>query len=150
MSSIVSSSNGFEINHYSNDGNDYSWYVYTDTKNPNDQCYDLFTRGTKWLNSIVTFRPANIPGALTMNVDTHRPRHISLPRSIDVWEVKYYSSFWYFDYPEPKKLKNSGIFNLREITNQTTLKHIYMELSLDQYLSPGGPDNTKYYIPDVD
>ena len=133
----------------------YEKYKYRALYNQSEEYIVIYTSGTLWMDSFVTFKPANIPDAPTMVVRTHPNAHMVkydviyfyLPRSVDEWEIKYYSDpgrmpdNWY------NRLKNAGVINLNKefgeyITKGSWLK---LELSTGQYIwcpdaIPYGPE----------
>ena len=46
-------------------------YEYCNMNGLNEKYIDIYTKGTFWKYSFVTFKPANIPDAPTMVVDTN-------------------------------------------------------------------------------
>lgn len=133
--------------------NRYTSLKYCNVSNPNEEYINIFTDGTLILYSLVTFKPANIPNALTMVVDTNGARYIHLPKSVDEWEIKYYSSFRSISYPYDKYLKNAGVVNLKEYFGDSIPgKELRLELTGGQYIRLGGifPLVRRWSIPDVD
>lgn len=134
---------------------DFPAYTYLNVNDPNEKYIEIYTGGTWILDSFVTFKPRNIPDAITMVVDTCDDRWIHLPLSVDDWEIKYYSaSDPEFVGPDPKYLKNAGVVNLisffgKEISRGHWLE---LEISAGQYIwcPHGFPFSNVYHIPDVD
>ena len=133
-------------------------YTYFNLNDPGEKYTEIFTTGTYWLCSIVTFKPANIPDAPVMVVDTCGHRYIYLPRSVDEWEIKYYSRFYNNAHPTPEYLKNAGVVNLNKFFGKYVSKGLHLELGWGQYICPQyylvnyflDPHVTEYYIPAVD
>jgi hypothetical protein len=129
---------------------------------PGEKYFLISCRGTDWLKSFVTFKPANIPDAPTMMVDTNSKVNIYLPYySVDAWEIKYYSNFRKMSPPYDKYLKNSGVLNMRDTFNPGYWGggELRLELSSDQYLWGYSTEFNlwsfeftyhDWYIPDVD
>ncbi|HJJ81203.1 MAG TPA: hypothetical protein O0X21_03785 [Methanocorpusculum sp.] len=70
-------------------------YTYLNLNDLDEKYIKIWCGGTSILKSIVTFRPANISDAPKMLVYTHRgSRDIYLPKSVDEWEIKYYSRYF--------------------------------------------------------
>ena len=76
----------------------------------------IYTKGTRFLYSLVSFKPANIPGAPVMLVETTGYKiNFYLPQSVDEWEIRYYSITHPINPGEHVKyLKNAGVVNLNE------------------------------------
>jgi hypothetical protein len=125
------------------------YYIYNNTANPDEHYITIYTTGTKWLKSVVTFRPANIPDAPTMVVDTSDPAVILLPRSVDEWEIKYYRRFWPLDAPNEKYLKNACVVNIRMIAESYITGRVILELSDGQYFTSMQVSRVCCYIPEV-
>lgn len=119
---------------------------------PGEKYYKIHTSGTYWLKSFVTFKPADIPDAPTMMVDTNDKADIYLPYySVDEWEIKYYSITHPINPGEQVKyLKNKGVVNLYEKFGHLLSDGLILELSTGQYIHPSGFDYPRYYIPEVD
>jgi hypothetical protein len=109
-------------------------YTYCNVNNPDEQYTEIFTLGTFCLYSLVTFKPANIPDAPTMVVDTCCISKIKLPRSVDEWEIKYYSKYGDIPPLNDEYLKNAGVVNLNEEFKEFTEWRLYLELSWGQYI----------------
>lgn len=132
--------------------NRYTSLKYCNVSNPNEEYINIFTDGTLIQDSLVTFKPANIPGALVMLVDTNGARYIRLPLSVDEWEIKYYSNFRRMSHPYDKYLKNAGVVNLKEYFGDSIPgKGLRMELTGGQYIRLGGifPLVRRWSIPEV-
>ena len=129
-------------------------YKYCNMNNPDEEYIDIYTiAGTRWLNSLVTFKPANISDAPVMVVDTsNKNAFINLSRSVDDWEIKFYSSPDSFSQPDPKYLKNAGVVNLNKFFEKCISKRLLLELSWGQTISGPYPlySSLIYTIPDVD
>ena len=131
-------------------------HTYFNRAGPNETYIVIFAQGTDWLNSIVTFKPANIPDAPVMAVNTTMLPGIKtiigheliyLPRSVDEWEIKYYSYWSYMSSPDSKYLKNAGVVNLNEFFGDSISEWLYLELSCNQFISPQNyPYNEDGYI----
>lgn len=82
----------------------YWSYKYRSINNPSEKYTKIYTEGTSWLDSYVTFKPANIPDAPEMVVYTYcgrwGNRSILLPRSVGKWDIKYYSSYQFLSHPD--------------------------------------------------
>ena len=150
-----------------NVGNRHNTYTYCNMNNLTEQYVYIRTFGTSILFSLVTFKPANIPDAPTMVVNTgsnnifhNEHERIYLPRSVDEWEIKYYSSPDSFSQPDPKYLKNAGTINLKEFIENYYMKGVwfdafiekgfYLELSKGQYLYSMKHPSYSWNLPDVD
>ena len=120
-------------------------YTYFNVNNQSEEYIMITTDGTEVLNSIVTFKPANIEGAPVMVVKTtraliflHPYTYIYLPMSVDEWEIKYYSRK--YDYsnpylqPDDEYLKNAGTVNLNEYFKNCIRNGLWLEISWDQYI----------------
>ena len=147
------SADDFEINEKVVDGVDM--YTYRNVSNPDEKYTEIWTTGTHWLNSYVTFKPANIPDAPVMKVHTvmvpvfHNPKKIYLPRSVDEWEIKYYSHWKHMPHLDDEFLKNAGVVNLNEYFGKYITSGLNMELSTCQFIYPSYRVDLKYSIPDV-
>ena len=117
-----------------------------------DVLYDsIYTKGTRWLNSIVTFKPANIPKAPMMVVRTSKESSlIYLPRSVSEWEIKYYSRWLNPCRLDDKYLKNAGVVNLKQFFGKSIAKGLVLELSTDYGIHPEGAEGPFWVFPDVD
>jgi hypothetical protein len=139
-----------DIDNFNDDGHDtYKYY----NKNIQYEKYiHIHTGGTNWLCSLVTFKPANIPDAPVMVVDTsYYEKEILLTNTVDKWEIKYYSVFGKrLKNPDEKYLKNAGVVNLNEFFKDNIEKVIHLELSVWQYLVYIGDLEHYWVIPDVD
>ena len=155
------SADDFEIDIEMNKDGMSGTYTYRNINNPDEEYIEIITDGTEVLNSIVTFKPANIPDAPVMVVNTtrallflHPYTHIYLPMSVDEWEIKYYSEK--YDYtnpylqPDDKYLKNAGVVNLKEYFGHNIRNGLYLELSWDQYINSMCYVLHTWDIPDVD
>jgi hypothetical protein len=114
----------------------YEKYRYRALYNQSEEYITIWTEGTLFCDSFVTFKPANIPDAPDMVVNTFGQRDIYLPQSVDEWEIKYYSRFWYKPTLEGKYLKREGVVNLNEEFRES-LSHgewLNLELSNGQYI----------------
>jgi hypothetical protein len=154
--SPVAAVSGSEFKIVIDDSGDIPTYTYKNRAYPNEKYIHIHTSGTNWFCSLVTFKPANIPDAPVMVVDTsYCEKEILLTNSVDKWEIKYYSSFWYKPTePDPEYLKYAGVFNLNELFGEYISKGSWLELQLSrgQYIwcpdaIPYGPEID---IPDVD
>jgi hypothetical protein len=125
------SGGGFEI--VIDDSGDIPTYKYYNKYTPWEKYFKIHTDGTNVLNSLVTFKPANIPDAPTMVVDTFRKSSdIYLPyHSVDDWEIKYYSHFGRIS-QDMDFLKNAGVMNLM-VFGDHIWDSLVLELSKDQY-----------------
>ena len=137
----------FEVDIVDVDGHDV--YDYRNVIDPNDGTFWIWTGGTHWLKSFVTFKPANIPDAPVMVVDTSRKTSITLPQCVDEWEIKYYSHHRSFYTQEPKYLKNAGTINLNEYFGEYIWDGLYLELGVDQKIFPLDSPEPCWSIPDV-
>lgn len=124
-------------------------HYYRNVSNKNEMYFRIYTSGTSWLQSIVTFKPANIPDAPVMKVNTSKESsNIYLPRSVDEWEIKYYSRFLYKPTLEGKYLKNFGVINLNEYFGDYINNDLVLKLRTGQCLHPLGSDSPCYEIPE--
>ena len=126
-------------------------YTYCNVSNPNEEYICISTLGTTWLYSLVTFKPANIPDAPTMVVDAYyKEAYIYLPRSVDEWEIMYFSSSAPLDKLDRDYLKNAGVVNLNEKFRKDVKNGLVLELSSGQYIRRGILPWPRWSIPDVD
>ena len=139
-------------------------YEYRNVNDPDEEYFEILTQGTTVMHSFVTFKPANIPDAPKMVVSTYGgikekiplprqfslPRKFYLPKSVDEWEIKYYSRFFFTPRLDDKYLKNAGIVNLNEFLEGCTSSELILELSWDQFISQKFDPQHRYNIPDVD
>ena len=126
-------------------------HKYCNLNNQNEKYIEIGTTGTKNMHSYVTFKPANIPDAPTMVVDTtYRNACFYLPYRVDEWEIKYYSKFGDIPPLTDEYLKNAGVVNLNEYFGEYIRYGLHLELSQGQYIRPGNRCKPKYHIPDVD
>ena len=126
-------------------------YTYFNQKNLYDEYTVIYAYGTVWKHSLVTFKAANIEGAPVMVVDTYRKNvKIKLPRSVDEWEIKYYSCSDPFDQPDDKLLKNAGVVNLNEHFKGYIKDGLVLELSSGQFISQKFAPWPRWSIPSVD
>ena len=135
------------------DGKGYT-YRYHNVTDPNVEYFHIITYGTDWLNSLVIFKPANIPDAPEMVVNTFGVyrQDIYLTQSVDEWEIKYYSRFGSLSDLDDKYLKNKGVVNMKKEFNEYLQITLYLELSTGQYIFPLGHNTStdRWHIPDVD
>lgn len=125
--------------------------IYQTTLVPNEEYIWLITPGTSWKYSLVTFKPANIDDAPLMVIDTYRKNvTIGLPRSVDEWEIKYYSNSKPLSRPDPDYLKNAGVVNLNEKFRYHVKDGLHLELSWGQFISRRSFSIPRYSIPAVD
>ena len=126
-------------------------YKYLNKNNPDEKYTDIHYVGTFSLKSFVTLKPANIPDAPTMIVDTNGRGNIYLPQSVDEWEIKYYSRCFKKPSLTPKYLKNAGVVNLNEFFGEHILDGLHLELSWGQCIYPRELmwPSPKYTIPSV-
>ena len=126
-------------------------YTYHNMNNQDEEYIWISSLGTTWLYSYVTFKPANIPDAPTMVVNTYRDAvYIYLPRSVDEWEIKYYSSTEPLSQLDRDNIKNAGVVNLNEKFRKDVKNGLVLELSSGQYIRRGIFPWPRYSIPDVD
>jgi hypothetical protein len=111
-------------------------YKYLNLNDPDEEYINVYTVGTRWLKSFVTFRPANISDAPAMLVDTNGEADIYLPKSVDEWEIKYYSRFWHEPNICKEHLKNSGVVNLKKEFRESLSHGAWLNLMLSngQYI----------------
>ena len=117
-----------------------NYKVHPDCPNtPGEKYYKIHTSGTLVLKSFVTFKPANIPDAPTMMVDTNGKADIYLPYySVDEWEIKYYSNFRSMSPPYDKYLKNAGTVNVKWVFGQYLPRGLELWLSTQQMIVTSG------------
>ena len=132
----------------------YKTYTYTYVDKPKEKYIEIITDGTYGMYSYVTFKPINIKNASVMVVDTGNTDKlitIYLPRSVDEWEIKYYSCFDSFSQPDDKYLKNAGTVNLKKFFEKCISEGLWLELSLGQYIASSHKVITgiRYSLPDV-
>ena len=136
----------FEVDIVDVDGHDV--YDYRNVIDPNDGTFWIWTGGTHWLNSYVTFKPVGIKGAPVMVVDTSRKTSITLPQCVDEWEIKYYSSTEPLSQPDRDYLKNAGVVNLKQFFGDETV--FDLDLSKNQTIhSRHNQSGPTYVIPEV-
>ena len=124
------------------------YFGYICERTPHDEYIHIFPSGTSVLNSLVTFKPANIPDAPEMVIDTsgvcidasgrHPSKMIKLCSCVGEWEIKYYSRFWSkLDKPDPEYLKNSGVIHLNWYFRDAIRKGSWLELQISagQYIT---------------
>ena len=127
-------------------------HTYSNLNNPDEIYFKLYTQGTLWMQSRVTFKPANISDAPLMVVNTYRKSaYIRLPQSVDEWEIKYYSHYECMPSLDDKYLKNAGVVNLnKKFATQIEMGMVLLlELSKDQTIHPMYHPNPRYFIPSV-
>ena len=126
-------------------------YKYLNTNDPDEQYIAIGALGTRW-HSQLTVQAANIPDAPVMVVDTYYMASIYLPRSVDEWEIKFYSAGEPRLYPDldDKYLKNAGVVNLNEKFGEYIEKGLYLELGSNQEFSSVMRPLHYWAIPDVD
>ena len=127
-------------------------YTYFNMNDPDEEYTEINTEGTRWSKSFVTFKPANIPGAPVMIVNTESERDIRLPQSVDDWEIKFYSSSERMFHLDDKYLKNAGVVNLKKFFGKGIWNGLELELSSwDQKIVCPYPGYRSliYYIPEV-
>ena len=142
----------FEVDIVDVDGHDV--YDYRNVIDPNDGTFWIWTGGTHWLKSFVTFKPANIPDAPVMVVDTEHMANIYLPRSVDEWEIKYYNAGVVGFYPDldDKYLKNAGVVNLKQFFGEYIWDGLCLDLDTNhssRCMWPGDHYELCYDIPEV-
>ena len=144
--------------------NDICKYTYCHMNHPNEEyIWVLVREGTFWLNSLVTFKPAGIPDAPVMVVDTTRNLSkinredrilIYLPRSVGKWEIKYYSNLIGPPSLTHKYLKCAGVVNLKQFFGKYISDGLDLELTLGQrivphYCNDNLSSSLEYVIPNV-
>ena len=130
---------------------DRKLYTYRNDTNPAEKYIEIFVNGTFWLKSFVTLKPANIPDAPVMVVDTYMFKgYIDLPQSVDDWEVKYYSRFFYPPSLDVEFLKNAGVVNLKKELGKYIPDGLHLELSDGQFFGTSAVCPTACWnIPEV-
>ena len=136
-----------DIDNFNDDGHDT--YKYYNKYTPGEKYIHIHTKGTSWLYSLVTFKPANIPDAPKMYVYTNSKCDIYLPKSVDEWEIKYYSRWRHEPNICIEDLKNAGNMNLKENFRHHVDEGLILELSKGQYIYPQGMDYFSYDVPSV-
>lgn len=111
-------------------------YKYLNLNDPDEEYTAISYVGTACLISFVTFRAANIPDAPAMLARTNCRGIIYLPRSVDEWEIKYYSRFWHEPNICKEHLKNSGVVNLNKEFGKYIDNWLHLELSTGQCIYP--------------
>ena len=125
--------------------------MYQTTDVPSEEYLWIHCTGTALKYSYVTFRPANIPDAPLMIIDTyHKDVIIYLPRSVDEWEIRFYSDSEPLSQLDPLYLKNAGVVNLKEMFRYHIKDGLHLELSWGQYICRRSFILPYYAIPDVD
>jgi hypothetical protein len=131
-------------------------YKYCNKNDSNEKYIEIYTLGTTLLCSRVTIKPANMPDAPTMIVDTSSsskcPKKIYLPRSVDEWVIKFYGCYYTYFESLPQLhdyLRNAGVVNLNEYFGASISHDLKLELRTGQYIYPTGNPDFKYTIPDV-
>lgn len=126
-------------------------YTYLNLNDPDEKYTKIECTRTYILKSFVTFRPHNIPDAPKMLVHTNKgSRIIYLPKSVDEWEIEYYSQFWYEPNLAKEYLKCSGVINLNEYFGEYIEKGLYLYLSTNQEISSVMRPLRYWAIPAVD
>lgn len=89
---VAVSGDDFEIGIYKTEpSHGHATYKYWNLNNKSEVYTYIATGYTIFLDSQITFKPANIPDAPVMVVDTwFEEAQIYLPRSVDEWEIKCY------------------------------------------------------------
>ena len=155
--SLVAAVSGtdFEVVKYGS--GDIVSYKYRNINDLNEEYTTIYTAGTKIKHSYVSFQPANIPNARLMMVNTDGNRKIFLPRSIDEWEIKFYSCWYEMDEGHGhhsvyhlSHLRNIGVVNLNEYFGEYVKTGLCLELSWGQFIAPPHDSSFRYSIPDVD
>ena len=148
---VAVSTDDFEVDILKDEDGTIMSYMYYNMKSPDEEYIKITTKGTTILCSLVTFRPVNIPGAPVMVVNTDGVRFIDLPRSVDEWEIKYYSKFGGEPGIDNEYLKCYGIVNLNKKFEKYIEKGLYLALKQDQVITCMYPPypSPKYYIPSV-
>lgn len=127
------SGDDFKVLKYKEDG--IFWHKYRYMAYSNDEYIEIHPGWTLLLDSMVTFKPANIPDAPVMMVDTNDPVDIYLPYySVSVWEIKYYSNFRDMSPPYDKYLKNAGTVNVKMVFGEYLPRGLELWLSAEQLL----------------
>ena len=157
------SADDFEIDIYKSDekniftgSSKLSTYTYCNVNNMSEEYIRINTTGTKNMHSYVTFKPVGIPDAPVMVVDTGEstialPALVSiyLPRSVDEWEIKYYSRLNEDPTITDVYLKNSGVINLNQFFGEYVRYGLWFELSWNQCLRTVQYSSYYWIIPDV-
>ena len=130
---------------------DLKLYTYRNDTNPDEKYIQIFVNGTFCLKSYVTLKPANIPDAPVMEVNTYMFKgYIDLPQSVDEWEIKYYSRSFKKPSLTPKYLKNKGIVNLKKELGKYIPDGLHLELSGGQFFGTSAVFPTaRWNIPGV-
>ena len=152
------SADDFEVVTWKDEDGTIMSYMYYNMKSPDEEYIKITTKGTGYLCSLVTFKAANIEGAPVMVVYTSSnkgvkfkaPVYIYLPRSVDEWEIKYYSAFGEYPSTDNKYLKNAGVVNLNKVFGEYIEKGLYLELGSNQEFSSVMRPLHYWAIPDVD
>ena len=117
-------------------------YKYYNLNNQSEIYTYIATGYTIFTDSLVTFKPANIPDAPTMEVDTYmNVGYIYLPRCVDEWEIKYYSCI--------DHLKNAGVVNLKETFEEHIDKQLYLARSPVPHIASTTWPYPTWYISEV-
>ena len=146
---VAVSTDDFEVENEEEEGDIYPTYKYCNMNNPDEKYIEICVGLSRWMYSLVTFKAANIEGAPVMVVDTDRLAYVYLPRSVDEWEIKYYSKFGDKPPLTDEYLKNAGVVNLNKKFGKYIEKRLVLERSMGQYIRPGNRWKPKYHIPDV-
>lgn len=125
-------------------------YTYKNWAYLNEKYIHIYSCGTHWLKSFVTFKPANIPDAPKMYVYTNNKCDIYLPKSVDEWEIEYYSRWRHEPNICIEDLKCSGVINLNEYFGEYIEKGLYLYLSTNQEISSVMRPLRYWAIPAVD
>ena len=125
-------------------------YKYLNTNDPDEQYIAIGALGTR-CHSQITFKAINISDAPVMVVDTYYMADIYLPRSVDDWEIKFYSTGEPRSHPDldDKYLKNAGVVNLNEKFGEYIENGICLDLINHHCMWPVGQSDLCYYIPEV-
>lgn len=125
-------------------------YKYLNLNDPDEKYTKIECTRTYILKSFVTFRPHNIPDAPKMLVHTNKgSRIIYLPKSVDEWEIEYYSRFWYEPNLAKEYLKCSGVVNLNSYFGKYIEKGLELILSSSQSIASVQRTTLYWAIPSV-
>ena len=125
-------------------------YKYLNLNDPDEEYIKIECGSTYILESFVTFRPHNIPDAPKMLVHTNKGSSIIyLPKSVDEWEIDYYSRFRHEPNICDEHLKCSGVVNLNTYFGKFIKKGLDLILSSSQSISSVQRPTLYWAIPAV-
>ena len=152
VAAVSGSDFDIDIDNFNDDGHDT--YTYYNKYNPDEKYIVLHSGGTHFLCSLVTFKPADIPDAPMMMVDTsYYDKDIYLTNTVDKWEIKVYTSFSErLRVPDSKYLDNAGVVSVKDTFNEYYCNggNLWFELSRGVFIaSMTSSPYPRWNIPEV-